>query len=241
MNRQKGFAPIIIIAVVAVVAVVGGGAYYFTKQKEIKKEGVQDQKQEIQEQKSSSSSVDASNPFAKWLSELNAGKSIVCTTKDKETGSVMTSYMKGKKVKISGTGIGNGEAKEGYMINDGTYAYMWSKGEKTGMKIKIPSPEEQKQIQKEAQEFVEKNKALSQEGLFEQYKDPNISIDCKAAGVSDSEFTPPTNIEFTNPEEMMKNFQGSESSVDTEEFMKSLKDIKISIPAQPNEEPEGGE
>lgn len=103
----------------------------------------------------------------------------------------------GKKMKIVGSDFGEG--KKGTMVNDGSFNYIWSEGEKTGFKTKIvtdtitPTPtsgvKQPEDVSQTASGFEDETK----------YK-----MDCATRTIPDSEFTPPAEVKFTDFSEVMK-------------------------------------
>ena len=103
----------------------------------------------------------------------------------------------GKKMKIIGSDFG--DKKKGTMINDGSYNYVWSEGEKTGFKTKIvtdtitPTPiSEVKQPEDVSQTIA---------GFDDETK---YKMDCATRTILDSEFAPPVEVKFTDFSEVMK-------------------------------------
>ncbi|KKS94917.1 MAG: hypothetical protein UW68_C0008G0023 [Candidatus Collierbacteria bacterium GW2011_GWB1_44_6] len=104
----------------------------------------------------------------------------------------------GKKMKVVGSDFGEG--KTGTMINDTVYSYIWTEGEKTGIKTKL-EPEEAITPSEENGE-IEENAVDSKVSTYED--ETKYKMDCSQRSVSDSEFTPPADVVFTDLSEMMK-------------------------------------
>jgi len=104
----------------------------------------------------------------------------------------------GKKMKLIGSDFGEG--KKGTMINDGVYSYVWTEGENTGFKTKLETETPTQPSDTPAQtETVDTAKQA------ESYEDETkYTMDCTRGGVADSDFTPPTDVNFTDFSEMLK-------------------------------------
>lgn len=128
----------------------------------------------------------------KSLRELIDGKqSQKCTVKVESGEGEVTSEMwtkNGKFKQISKT-KGLSEEMEDltiYTISDGEWIYSWNDKSDKGMKFSVRESEEM------ADNVPEEMKGSAVDW------DEKIDFDCKATSVADSEFVPPTNIEFTN-------------------------------------------
>lgn len=141
-------------------------------------------------------------------------------------------YAKGDKAKVEGypyasmatafSGAKDGQPpteEEGTMVNDGTWVYMW--GSKDGMKFNI------KDMQETAAQYSNQNQNQNQNQQVSNWKDwvknmeeQGVKYDCGAAVLSDSDFVPPSNIQFEDWGEMMKG------------FMKMGQDLKNKMPNQ---------
>lgn len=103
----------------------------------------------------------------------------------------------GKKMKIVGSDFGEG--KKGTMVNDGSFNYIWSEGEKTGFKTKIvtdtitPTPTSGVKQPEDASQTAA--------GFDDETK---YKMDCATRTILDSEFAPPAEIKFTDFSEVMK-------------------------------------
>lgn len=156
---------------------------------------------------------------------LTLGKSVQCTYTT-EAGEV-TTWVKGNKVRVEGLGMGATEkdTHKGGMINDGEWIYIWGGEEKKGVKYQISALE-----QKEWEEDVEK---LKDPQKWATETEEKYKVNCHQVIVSDSQFVPPSDVEFQNLTEMfekMKEIQESFPSPSpdqglTEEQMKQLQDL----------------
>lgn len=201
MKNKRGFSPILIIVIIAIVAV---GGYFGSKMiKNNKQTGEVEQTQTVEKNEETS----VSTGMTKWLEMAKAGKAIHCTVTNKENNNVTEVYIKGNKTKIMGLDTSEDTNKYGYMINDGVNAYIWSKDEKQGIKMTLPTEEEIKKMTEEAKKAQEQSQQYSQDQIVGKYENDQVINNCREEAVSDSEFVPPTNIEFIDPQQMMKDVQ----------------------------------
>lgn len=236
MKNQNGSAILVVVGIIAIVGLVGG-MFYMKNTKQNKPNIV------IEKQQSSSSSTESSSStsYEKWMSLLTAGKSLRCTVigSDKSKSEIL---MKGKKMKMTGMGTYGDtqtkQEKEAYVVNDSQYTYMWNKGEKKGIKIKNPTAEEVKKIQEKAKETLKNmqtSSSYNQQDIFKKYEAEKQNITCKIENITDNEFVPPTNISFTDPTEMVKEFQKTLPSnipVNKEDMQQFLQNISSRQPKE---------
>lgn len=116
---------------------------------------------------------------------MGKGENVKCTYEvtTTETGtSLTTMYLAGKKVRMDANGS--------QMLSDGSYTYIWSDKELTGIKMPIDSTSDS---------------ANNWQGQA-QYADPEQKMDYKCEGwkVDESKFTVPANVQFTDFSQMTK-------------------------------------
>lgn len=106
--------------------------------------------------------------------------------------------LSGKKIKFIGSDFGEG--KKGTMLTDSVYTYIWSEGEKVGFKTRL-----------EPEKATEPAEAIPQEESLDTTKkaesfddDTKYKTECTRRSISESEFIPPADIEFTDFADMMK-------------------------------------
>ncbi len=125
----------------------------------------------------------------------NAACNITNLTDPKENTTMVIS---GKKMKISGGTIQDG--KKGFIINDGTYTYIWSEDSKEGFKMK--NPEEDKTKDQEENKLIP---VVSKDELVNDYEDESkFKVECQTNVVKDTDFVPPITVKFTDPTELMR-------------------------------------
>jgi len=152
-----------------------------------------------------------------FLDKLLSKGGMKCTVE--QDGNTTTILTNGTKARIEGMEMPNpqdptGAKEKGYMVNDGEWAYIWSG--KQGMKFNM----------KEMEETAQKNPAVEDQSTKpSDWKDwaKNIEssgakYDCSAAVVSDSDFVAPSDVQFQDMGEFLKQMQSASSS---------LKDVKI--------------
>jgi hypothetical protein len=157
---------------------------------------------------------------------VTKGAGVKCSIDDPKMGP-MTMFAKGDKAKVEGFsfmgGLSNLNAGEppkeekGTMINDGTWAYMWSG--KEGMKFNIkemeslaPKDQGQDNSQSSASDWKDWVKHMDETG---------VKYDCSPTVLSDSDFSPPSDVKFQDWGEMMKG------------FIKMGEDMKNKVPSVP--------
>ncbi len=120
---------------------------------------------------------------------LTSGQSVSCSV-DYGDNSQMNgkTYVSGKRVRADFTG--------GHMIQDGTYAYMWSDTQATGTKIKVDAMAELAKNAATPTGQTQKTQTVDE--------NEKASMNCSAWITDESQFVPPTNITFTDLSEMLK-------------------------------------
>lgn len=132
---------------------------------------------------------------------LTAGKSVSCTINYSTDVSVSKGkiYVSGNKVygefKVLGA---DGEEIQSYMIQDGENGYSWSGASLAGTKFKI-DPAASPTVQSD--QSVDINR--------------DSDMDCSSWSVDNSKFVPPTNVQFTDVSEVLKQTtQGTKTNCD---------------------------
>ncbi|EKD52641.1 MAG: hypothetical protein ACD_61C00282G0003 [uncultured bacterium] len=129
---------------------------------------------------------------------ISSGGQANCKVTNLSDGTGTQIIVSGKKMKIVGSDMGEG--KQGTMINDTLYTYIWSEGEKVGYKMKVEAetPEEPTGTPAQPEQFDTNQQTADYEDTTK-YK-----MDCTRGNVSDSEFTPPADVEFTDFADMLR-------------------------------------
>jgi hypothetical protein len=175
MNNK--LVPIIIVLVL----LAGGGYYFKTKH--------------ARAPQTAGLAMNEANEFA---GAIESGKPTLCTlTKDSD---VMEYFIKGKKIRINTTTNTEGKVVVAHMISDETYFYAWDDTQKQGTKMSllVPSPSPLASVASEpvTPKFDESD--------YQDFKDQGYTISCKAGPVADSAFTPPSDVKFIDPSQMMQ-------------------------------------
>lgn len=136
---------------------------------------------------------------AKMALMFETGQSGVCTLESRTSDEKITYSIKGKKFLIEGIGIGEEEMDYGYMLSDGEYQYIWSKGETQGLKFKLPTDEEFSEIENQSAEFaLDEDFAFDESDLLADIEEDDFEISCQFKNLPDSLFVPPSDIEFVD-------------------------------------------
>jgi hypothetical protein len=133
---------------------------------------------------------------------LQSTSGVKCSVTD-ANGSY-TIIAKGDKAKIDGINYAspqsqNQNGQKGTMINDGTWAYIWS-GQQ-GMKFNMA------EIQKSAKNQNPDEQASDWKSWAANMQASGAKYDCNATVATDADFTPPSDVTFQDLGELMKNFQ----------------------------------
>lgn len=140
---------------------------------------------------------------------IESGKPTICTMSRDEDK--MEYLIKGKKMRMNTTTsiadeAGKSVVTVGHMINDEKFMYFWDDKTKQGSKMAIPSEEETKKLAEDTKKLQADTKIpkFGSEAGFDTYKNEGYTVSCKAGAVDESVFTPPKDISFIDPTEMMK-------------------------------------
>jgi major membrane immunogen (membrane-anchored lipoprotein) len=158
------------------------------------------------------------------LDLVSSGAGMKCTLEDPKMGQ-MTMYVKGEKAKVEGfqymampseTQEEKPKEEKGFMLNDGTWVYIWSGAE--GIKLNIKEMEEMAP-KDQAQEKPQANPSDWKDWV-KQMEANGIKYECNPSVLSDSDFTAPANVKFQDFGEMMKG------------IMKMGEEMKNNLPSQ---------
>lgn len=136
---------------------------------------------------------------------LTAGKNVSCTVSytGNQAGTSGTTYVSGKKVRADFT-VKTSDGKEtvSHMIQDGTYAYIWTANSTVGTKMKV-----------EAVENTDKTAAAPSQPQSQAVDlNQKVNMKCSDWRVDESVFVPPTTVKFTDLSEAMKNLPKTPTS-----------------------------
>lgn len=189
---MKKALPIIIILLV-----LGTGAYYLNSKKQLQLPQTQKQKGE--------------GMVGSIQDALSKSLSLKCEYPDEE-GNKTTTYIKAGAIRADAYASVNGQRRNTHMIMKDEKLYTWDDEKKEGMMMSLKSVQNtQVQPQTGTQNTQSKEDVV---GDLEKYKDY-----CKSATVSDSLFTPPSDIKFTDLEKEMK-----KSGIDMKQIQKQAEE-----------------
>jgi hypothetical protein len=188
----------LIIGIVVVVIIILAVVLFLTSGKKAAQNQGGDQKAAIQ------SDQTAQKPSVKdsLIGLLQSTSGVKCSVTD-ANGSY-TIIAKGNKAKIDGINYASPQSQDqngqkGTMINDGTWAYIWS-GQQ-GMKFNMA------EIQQSAKNQNPDEQASDWKSWATNMQASGAKYDCNATVATDADFTPPTDVTFQDLGELMKNFQ----------------------------------
>ncbi|MGI5827870.1 MAG: hypothetical protein ACOX6V_02490 [Patescibacteria group bacterium] len=185
-------------------------------------DGLQQEQQEEQSEQTIGNSL---------KSIFSRGESAKCTYN--EDGAEITVAIKGNKTRVYGIDY-NPETEaieEGGVINDGEWVYFWDGSTKAGIKYKISA------LEGLANEDTGTNEQAESWGDMEKWADEiedDYEVNCTPQTISDSEFTPPSDIQFQDMAQLMesvKQFQDMKpsdipSAEELEELMGGMGDLE---------------
>lgn len=191
--------PKIAIGVVIVLLVIGGAYFFSVKQADAPIVSGQPAGEAVSgktDLETESVPAEVAPGLLDFLTTRGAAKCVI-TSKD-GTYTVVTD---GKRARIEGIRVPAATDPKagmtaGTMINDGQYAYMWSGTQ--GMKIDTSAaganaPQDARST--DPKDWKNWARSLETSG---------VTYDCDAATVSESDFTPPATVQFTDLSELMK-------------------------------------
>lgn len=154
--------------------------------------------------------------YEEVANSLLAGKSVRCLMTNTSDGNTMSYAMKGEKVRLNNSSAAQTSAS-GEMIMDGEYVYTWSNDKKEGTKYKIPPATDQASPDGTQ---IESTTEFKPEDI-QDYQNMGYIVDCKEENISDSEFTPPTDVTFTDLSAMMEGLNNSKTNPEMSEEQKA--------------------
>lgn len=150
----------------------------------------------------SQTEAQAINEFTEMGKALQAGKSVSCSMKKKDSPETVTYTIKGKKMKMSGFAADSNQ--QGSMLSDGEYVYTWNDTTKEGTKFKLPTEEELKDTAEKTGQTQQSVPDFSDEAERQKYADMGYTVNCEVANVSDSDFVPPADVTFRDMSQIME-------------------------------------
>ncbi|MFA6383445.1 MAG: hypothetical protein WCX17_03405 [Parcubacteria group bacterium] len=193
---------LIIIIIVVVVIIVLAVVFFLTRGKQAAQNPTGSQ----------SATMQTSGIKDSLLGILQSATGVKCSVTD--ANGTYTVIAKGDKVKVEGINSINPQTQKeekGTMINDGTWAYIWTG--KQGMKFNLKDTQ-QGTANPEGESTDWKNWA-------QQMQNSGAKYDCNPTVATDADFTPPSNVTFQDLGELMKNLPQMQNIPD--------------VPAMPNQ------
>ncbi|HEX7017847.1 MAG TPA: hypothetical protein VF209_02990 [Patescibacteria group bacterium] len=138
------------------------------------------------------------------MAAMESGQSLKCSVTNSQTGDTGEYYIKGEKMRMSNTATIDGQTQTSHMINDGEFVYTWTDEPAQGVKMKMPTEEEMKAQEAEYEEYLGDTPDFSDEESIKEYEDSGYTIDCDPTDVLDSQFVPPSHIQFQDMSAMME-------------------------------------
>ncbi|MBI3366397.1 hypothetical protein HY041_02090 [Candidatus Roizmanbacteria bacterium] len=175
-----------LVAVIVLLGLLGVGGYYVMNS--------QKAKPPMTEKKTPVSTQQSGNVFTSIKDALTKSLSLKCEYPDPRTKATVTTYIKNGAVRVMGMSIQNNKSSNA-IIKDNKM-WIWTEGDKQGMMLTLSIPAVGKpsgtpQIKEDQRERV-----LAE---MERFKN-----NCKTETVDDSLFVPPSNVTFTDLQNMMK-------------------------------------
>lgn len=190
MTKQRG----IILAVVVILALLGVFALIQMK-KPLSPAGEQTA---VEQNNSTPVPQQESVTKGSLRSLIAAGKNVNCEINYPDGSTKGTTYVSGNKMRGDFTVKGPDDKEiASHMINDGTYAYIWTDTAKQGTKVKIDA----------VKPSVSPNAQTQGADL-----DSEVDLKCSPWSVDDSKFTVPADIQFSDLSSIIKNSTGSATS-----------------------------
>jgi len=131
---------------------------------------------------------------------LSAEKPQTCTWKDADDNEA-TMYSDGKEKYRYESDTAEGVS---YMISDADYVYMWLKGSDEGTKWAVVEPEE---VESSDDTVSISNDTSYDASEDEAFLEEEFEISCENWKVDSSKFKPPSSVEFTDMEQMLKDLE----------------------------------
>lgn len=181
----------LIIAIVAVVLVAGGGWFYWSSQKS--GDSNKNQTTNSKQTKTSSKPESQTSTLSRLL---KSGRATKCTFKSQEISG--TVYIAGKNRAAYQFNSTDPEIGSGGMILSENTMFIWRDKTKDGIK-KTFSPEEL--------ESAKKTAGSSSESASSVDWDKEYNFSCTSWRVNNSLFTPPSDVKFTDMQQMMQSMQ----------------------------------
>lgn len=147
--------------------------------------------------------VESNTTSQELMAAFQRGASLSCSMTNSTDGAKVTFVTKDKKHKTTSTAVETPDALS-YTINDGEYMYIWTSNQTTGFKTRIPTAEEIAANQTQLETFKNQIPDFTDTTVQQEYANKGYSFDCQPTTISDSEFVPPTTVQFQDMSVMME-------------------------------------
>lgn len=151
---------------------------------------------------------EALSETAEFAKAIQSGQPTYCTIANAD--GTIEYWIKGKMFRMMAlTKVTDEETNEvsehmGYAVSDNQYIYSWSNQSQQGVKIRIPTEEEMKEMSEDAKQYEDNKPKLESEEDFAALQSQGYTVSCKPENIPDEDFTPPSDVKFIDPSEMMK-------------------------------------
>ena len=192
----------LLVAVVIILLLLGGGAFYFLGQSH--KNQTVDQSANKQASQNEMQKQSTEKKSLKDFLTMSGSQSLQCTFSDKTTNSSGTVFVDNNKMRGDFTASLDGKEMQSHMINDGSYVYSWTDGQKEGYKMSLAT------IKNAASENGTPAPKTPGQAVDMQKQ---VNYSCSPWSVDTTKFALPQGISFNDFSEMMKGMpQGGPSS-----------------------------
>jgi len=149
----------------------------------------------------------------KFAAAIASGEPYTCQITSADT-TLSSQFMGGKMYMTNTT-----EGITTHILNDTSYFYSWQEGAATGTKIAVSTDlptETSTEAPTETPSFTSAND-------YQAYEDAGYTITCQKDNFDDTLFTPPTEVEFTDPSAMLKEAMPDGQTLDMDKLQEMAK------------------
>lgn len=143
----------------------------------------------------------------KFAAAIESGNPYTCEITGENT--TMTYQFMGGKMYMTATQ----DKVTTHALNDTEWLYTWQEGAAQGIKTAIPSEEEVQAMTKDVPTPSEAPSFASEQD-YQSYQDLGYTITCSEGGFGSELFTPPANVEFTDPTALLQEAIPNGASLD---------------------------
>lgn len=189
---------LIIVSAIVILLLLAGGFFIFSKK----------DSNTVLKEDSNNKEVSKTVSLAEIIAQ-NVPQKCTLEYTDGETRIATEMWIKGNKFKqISTNQMPQIGTKEYNMISDGEYIYTWDGTTKKGSKMKI------EETQAQDIETSDQNVNLDWETKFD--------YNCSPSLISDSDLTPPSDIDFVDINSELEKMQDSLENINVDDYIKNL-------------------